>query len=632
MPSPPLTSTPGLHWLRQDSSAEGGPLAAEAFLARLRQKAVGGMAWLGALDSATSMSHRMLDELAELLQHKADIVGAATSRGASNDRRDISARPLLKLLDRHAADALKQARDSLERLSGLEGVRYRSRWYDSLPVTFSKLTDHHVSSLAYIDWAVRAGRLPWRSQTILESLLERDASLQWAWEYGAAAITAQPPPETDDYAEARVAMQQELDEHRQAAHAAEQEFRDFIANHMANDAIALLAARPFGSATTRRPMESEGLPWTCFAPWVGDGCRYDVPAWPFLRSLGKGDPSVRAAVRQGKARRLLGSLLCMPEDHSIEPLPSVGNNRGSADQARIAWQQVADAGRALSLSGVAVELLSNTLARGSRANRRCRVCWRHLRSNGRVHCTLHLPNPKIRSDANRLEAWARLRARRWEELVDDIAMRPQIEEAVESIARSWNDAGEPWAPPASRHPPAFRLRHLLHELLPFTEGLVATQLEALLVRTSIQCEPQHLQPAALHPIAFFRAYFLGSAIDHSGDAPQDARHPLNAGKERGSAGTAMDARDLIRDLLMQRTWYEIGGLDMDRQAFGRRQSGVKGAFIPSPHRERNRINLPQALELIAKGKNQAAIAAFFRVSRSAVSQFFKLHGLTRSQR
>lgn len=634
--SDPLATLPAsLDFLRPAPST-WQQSAAEAFLARLDEQAAlerqrhfrpRVYSW-AELPLDTPATDALIADLRDLLR------GSAGLR--RKDQRKLPVRRLLQLLDAHALEAQRSAREAVERLATQSGVLYAHDYIsDWTPQTFEQVTAHHIASPAYLDWAIQASALPRSSQARLGTLLTKDAGLQWESNHGISLLSYGYAYDSD--------LDKNIKKHKKELEEDEDKYQRSV-DASTEDVQRLLAARPFDVNMRPRPMlDSEGIPWTVYAPWAANGYKYDTPSWPFVRAQARatGDlPSPPLLAREASARRALGQLINFPQDRWCESSESSGDAPSHDEiQALKDWIALADTGLVLRVAGAALQQLAEV----ETSDQRCRVCWRHLSSGGRLYCTLHRARPTVRSDADRLAAWAERRAVQWSATLSMLLQRDEpLQEVVDRVTKAWQAIAVMNALPESKTPTSEQidrqldsLRNLLADLHPFTEGAVATRLDKALATAAERARKD--KPSALNPIVFFGDYF--AVKNPEDDMQPDTAHPIgplhrdpskdDADKHRWKVLPDFRdylARDLIRDLLAQRVWLEMGGNKMEAKARELRNvKGTKG-HIPKPVHRSSKIDEEQAKKMRSKGWTNAKIARHFGVSPAAVSQFFQKRG------
>ena len=610
---------------------------------------------------------RLLADLCALLQDRQSVISGQSKPGARVSQKAVSARSLIKLLDEHASNSLQHALQALDKLASLHDVWYLHADLEyGESITFSELTDAQVSSPAYLRWATGvAGKLPRKSQAALAGLLADDADLQWERDHGTAwrdvldgLYDHQRQHSTvlcegEGHSDSQEGFPQPIQDVMSRGQEGEHDFADSQGQPSMKNVVNAMKARPFiaDDYGKRKKLDSEGLPWTAFAPWARNQARYDVPAWPFLRPLSKGGmPSPQSLRDEARSRHLLGSLLRMPREHSIDEMPADGVGASHAERqpylACVQWTRVADAGLVLRVAAAAMALLADMVPHERRAGVRCHVCWRHLSSSDRLYCRVHKWNQSVRSDADRLKAWAHRRKMAWDELVVKVKLRPHLDIEVGKVTALWNEAGERFggdsasrmkaAPEAMKQ----RLHDLVQALTPFAGGDVAVRIQSFLQGY----EPR--KAAELHPMTFFGAYFMQSRSQTPDEGgKQDTFHPLNVAKHGDQTRPDEDwrytASDLICDLLHQHVWWKIGGpaTDADIPKLCARAKLAAAAelekpstsrktrdqnWIPSPPHKARKIDPKRAYEMkVVERKTYADIARAFGVTPAAVSLFFK---------
>lgn len=558
------------------------------------------------------------------------------------DAKAVSVRSLLMLLDAHAKEALGHALKAVTRLAEMKAVRY-GKWERNQPhpldgqdlhQSFQELSRHHVINKDYLVWAMKANQLKRIQQRRLRDLLAEDARLQWECNHGEDAAQALWGQSAEDLSSAEQTHETELVRLRKES----------------PKLAELIDSRPFGAAMRPRVMlDSGGVPWTAFAPWAREGCRYNSSPWPFPGTTAGKQGRLMARdgwLREARIRLDLGSLLRFPENRWFasevytgdEDIPPTAAEAAALDE----WLKLTDAGLVLRIVGATLYELATVFENGQGTQgkadaNRCAVCWRRQQPGKTLYCHLHKPHADVRADADRLQVWSERREVQWRNtLAVLLGSQPALIEVVEQVTNAWQVF--PLYRPDERlasAPSQGELGALLKALEPLTHGMVQERLRKTIADLP---NPGHggavASAWAFHPVEFFGDYFCASSRPGIGpDVDRDPQHPLGliqrARKERPFDHYL--ARDLMRDLLAQRVWLELGGAavdleiaDRDRKAETTETGNTfrKHPRIPTARPDQGRINPIEAQEMKRAGSTHAEIARRFKVTPSAVTQFF----------
>ena len=572
--------------------------------------------------------------LTGMLKGKERLYDVQSTRAAQRDpRRFLASRDLLRVVDALTERALDQAFVGLKKLEGI-GQKHQC-WLEGNPIAgaveFDAIMDFSEQfSRPYLRWIRQVRLATPKVQFALRRYLDSEFHLN-AISRNPHAIYACIFEGADEPKEMKIA-EKRLDQLRE---------------NLAPAVLKLADSRHSEFPSTRMAFEESHV------GRMDESKPY--AAWPFpLRLCGAEDGETLAAVVAsyqvlGKWMTGCGAGLSFIDLKSRAPSP------GGQLEAKDYWNEIRDAGEALVYLGAVLHALVRI-----ESVPRCQLCYRHVGLDFRKYCDIHArPEPRAEDTSHKKDpksVHVRTQHRQSKLISEDFDQRFELHEqslrsraiwnkptdAIEdALSRSRRRAGRnPHEMGSTRVQRAADIETMVDTLKPVLGEVLHGRMQRLLVAiTDWVADAARLAGNSANEDAisylnrrmefltiggFFAVWFFGfsnhlakNPVVHKGS---DSTHSMT---EWNSIPTdkvysplrrisPFDLDSIVRDLLLHRSWMDVGGEDAD--------AAILAGRAPLPGlRPKGRVDVVEALRLrIEEQMSDEDIGEIYGVTRAAV--------------